>query len=155
MGDLLNGTGYAFVVRAVTAGGVSAPSAPSAAARPTGVPDAPMAVAAVAGDGCVTLDWQAPASDGGVPVRTYHVVAVSGLAPPMDVDGGRTHCVVKPLPNGHAIAFRVIAGGWVWVWVWVCVGVCVGVWRNVCVCVCRCLCVCVGVGGWVCGGGGR
>ena len=60
---LYNGTAYTFAVTATNAKGIS-PAAVSAPATPADVPSAPLAVAAVAGNGRATVSWMAPASGG-------------------------------------------------------------------------------------------
>ena len=67
-----NGVLHTFEVRAVNAvgaGGVA--EATSTPATPVTVPDAPASLMATAGDTQVSLDWTAPASDGGSAVTGY------------------------------------------------------------------------------------
>jgi large repetitive protein len=81
-------------------------------------PDAPANVVAVAGDGTVTVMWDAPAHDGGVPIYKYTVTATSaqtGLSffAPTDgsctTDPSVTACNVDGLTNGTAYTFSVVA----------------------------------------------
>ncbi len=64
-----NGVLHTFEVRAVNLVGEGAPA--SATSTPATVPGAPASLNATAGDTEVTLDWTAPASDGGSPVTGY------------------------------------------------------------------------------------
>ena len=81
VGGLINGREYVFEVRAVNAlgkGGVETAMATPLAGRGGGggggllfPPQAPAALAALAGDGMVRLEWSPPASDGGSPILRY------------------------------------------------------------------------------------
>jgi titin len=80
---LTNGTGYIFRIAAVTAGGVGAFSANSAAVIPylrTALPVAPTSVAAVGGGGTVSLSWAASSSNAGGPIRDYVIQYRSAAA---------------------------------------------------------------------------
>ena len=70
--ELNNGQSYSFVVVAHNAAGDSVLSN-SVLATPFTVPDAPTGVTASAGDGQVTLNWTAPAFDGGSPISAYEI----------------------------------------------------------------------------------
>ena len=64
-----NGVEHTFEVRAVNVVGEGAPA--SATSTPVTVPEAPASLNATAGDTQVSLDWTAPASDGGSAVTGY------------------------------------------------------------------------------------
>ena len=70
--ELNNGQEYSFVVVAHNAAGNSTQSN-SALAIPFTVPNAPTGLTAAAGDGRVTLNWTAPAVDGGSPISAYEI----------------------------------------------------------------------------------
>jgi hypothetical protein len=81
-------------------------------------PDAPVNVVAVAGDGTVTVMWDAPAKDGGVPIYQYTATATSaqtGLSVFAPVDGSCTTgpsvtaCNIDGLTNGTAYTISVVA----------------------------------------------
>jgi hypothetical protein len=81
-------------------------------------PDAPRNVVAVAGDGVVTVMWDAPAKDGGVPIYKYTVTATSAqtalsLFAPTDLscttNGSSSACNVDGLTNGTSYTFSVVA----------------------------------------------
>jgi predicted phage tail protein len=107
---LVNGTTYYFKVTAVNQVG----EGPGAEAKviPVTVPGAPGGLAAVAGNGQVTLSWAAPASDGGSPVTGYDLYVgttadFSGGAPLATVTG--TVVAVTGLVNGTTYYFKVTA----------------------------------------------
>ena len=110
--DLVNGTTYCFWVTAVN--GDSEGLAAEASAVPGIVPDAPAGLAAVTGNGQVTLSWAAPASDGGSPVSGYNVY--QGTSPGGEtgtpVNGSpvtATSYTVTGLVNGTTYYFKVTA----------------------------------------------
>jgi hypothetical protein len=81
-------------------------------------PEAPLNVVAVAGDGVVTVMWDPPAKDGGVPIYKYTAVATdaqSGLSffAPLDnsctTDGSGRACNINGLTNATAYSITVVA----------------------------------------------
>ena len=78
--SLVNGTAYAFEVRAVNDAGAG--EAALTTATPATVPSAPQALAATPGDEQATLTWQAPASDGGSAVTGYEYRHAAGASVP-------------------------------------------------------------------------
>jgi subtilisin family serine protease/putative cell wall-binding protein len=116
---LTNGTPYTFTVRATNGAGLQGPaSAPSAAATPRTVPDAPRSLAASPGDGRVVLTWQAPASNGGAALTEYGVRVTPASGAPQELAGLAASSVgatLTGLVNGTAYRFEVRArnaAGW-------------------------------------------
>lgn len=115
IGGLVNGTGYAFRVRAGNATDVSAPSTATGVVTPTAagsvtVPGAPSGVGGVPGDGKVTVAWTAPATTGGSPILGYRVLISEdgGSTYGVAAETGATTSVVVPgLANGTAYLFAV------------------------------------------------
>lgn len=68
----------------------------------------PLGVAALVGDGLVTVRWSPPVSDGGVPVTRYIVRESPGGAL-VEVAGDARSVVIGGLPNGTAHTFTVTA----------------------------------------------
>jgi Ca2+-binding RTX toxin-like protein len=116
---LTNGTGYSFVVRAVTEQGNGAASDPSNAITPAvpppavDPPGAPTVSAASPGDGSATLIWTVPVSDGGAPIAGYVVevqLAGTGTAvATQSVAAGATSASVAGLPAETPYRLRVRA----------------------------------------------
>ena len=108
---LTNGTTYYFKVTAVYKVG-EGPGA-EVEAVPATVPGAPTGLAAVPGNGQVTLSWAAPASDGGSPVTGYHVyqgASPGGETGPVSCSPvTATSCTVTGLTNGTTYYFKVTA----------------------------------------------
>jgi hypothetical protein len=71
-----------------------------------GLPDAPTAVSATAGNAQVTLNWIAPQNTGGTAITGYSVTGTPGGS---CTTTGATSCVVTGLTNGTAYTFQVAA----------------------------------------------
>ena len=96
---LANGVTYYYQVSAVNAVG-EGPRSNEASATPTApatVPGAPRNLQATAGDGHVTLNWQAPASDGGSPILLYSIYR--GTSP-----GGESLLITVPVVTTYTDA---------------------------------------------------
>ena len=111
---LTNGTAYTFKVRAKNSMG-EGPASNQASATPATVPTAPRNFTAAAGDGEVTLEWSAPASDGDSPLLRYEYrVSVGGVnhwnpnwtAIP-GANANTTEHTVRNLTNGTAYTFEL------------------------------------------------
>jgi Fibronectin type III domain len=102
------GTPYTFTVTATNAVGDSAPSAPSNTVVPATLPTAPTGVTAHAGDGmAVIYAWNAPLSDGGLPITGYTVTSTPGNK---TCTTTRTiSCTITGLSNGTSYTFAVTA----------------------------------------------
>gem|GEM_PF-4315226 len=104
---LINGTTYAFGVRAVNSAGGGAVASRSAT---PGLPTAPQNITATSGNGQITLNWNAPANDNGSPIIRYEVVMgytddwVEWIAV-----GNNTSYTFTGLNNGQYYMFRVRA----------------------------------------------
>ena len=81
---LTNGTSYTFTVKAINSVGSSAASVPSAAVIPFRVPDAPTLVSSSATGNTVTLNYAAPAFNGGSAITKYIVNTTSDISPAFD-----------------------------------------------------------------------
>ncbi len=111
VGNLTNGTTYAFKVRAVNGNGDSAASA-EITAMPMAPPDAPTGFGAAAGDGQVTLSWDDP-GNAGITQWQYRQKEGAGnygnWTEIPNSGAATTSYVVKNLTNGRAYAFKVRA----------------------------------------------
>ena len=75
-------------------------------------PTAPTGLAAVAGNGAVTLSWTAPANNGGSAIQSYAVTGTpvgGGTAVGCPATAPATTCTVPGLTNGLAYTFTVTA----------------------------------------------
>ncbi len=102
---LTNGLTYYFVVKAGNDGGVSAESN-QVQATPATVPDAPVHIAATAGDGQAAVSFAAPADNGGSPITGYEVTDSTGT---ITETGASSPIIVQGLANGTAYVFTVKA----------------------------------------------
>jgi hypothetical protein len=108
---LANGTAYTFKVQAVNIVGVSGFSAASAAVTPATVPQSPMTVSGVLGDGKVTVSWAPPTLDGGSAITSYIVTAYGPNGALFSTKTGitGTSTEITGLANGTAYTFKVQA----------------------------------------------
>ena len=114
MTGLTNGIAHVVAIRAVNSVGHSAASLPDAV-TPATVPTAPTNLEATPGDGSVTLQWQAPASDGGNTITGYEYRQQTGTGSfgswmnIVGADENTTEHTVTRLTNGTAYTFEVQA----------------------------------------------
>jgi len=114
---LTNGTAYDFVVRAVNTVGSGASSAASNTVTPVApvvvtVPGAPTIGTVVAGNASATVNWAAPANNGGATITEYRIQVRTGttvVRTVTGVPGTAVSSVVTGLTNGTAYNFRVRA----------------------------------------------
>lgn len=100
---LTNGRSYTFTVAAHNAAGISSPSN-SVTEIPFGAPNAPTGLKAIPGDGQVTLNWTAPAFDGGRDID-YYVIYQNGAALSYHLAGPTA--VISGLVNDRPYSFTV------------------------------------------------
>ncbi len=114
---LTNGETYGFRVRAVNGVGPGPASEPTSA-TPATVPGAPRSLTATPGDQRVTLVWERPADNGGLPITGYEYSQKEengsfGGWTSIDQSGPRetneTSYTVTGLENGTVYSFRVRA----------------------------------------------
>lgn len=102
---LTNGLTYYFVVKAGNDGGLSAESN-QVQATPATIPDAPVHIAATAGDGQAAVSFSAPSDNGGSPITGYEVTDSTGT---ITATGTSSPITVEGLVNGKAYIFTVKA----------------------------------------------
>jgi plastocyanin len=106
---LTNGTQYTFTVTATNSVGTGPASAPSNPVTPSvTAPGAPQNVTAAPHDSSATVNWQAPASDGGSPITSYTVTSSPGGIT-ASVDGSTFSTTMIGLTNGTSYTFTVTA----------------------------------------------
>ncbi|MFM2151657.1 MAG: hypothetical protein RL199_92 [Pseudomonadota bacterium] len=106
------GTPYSFVVTATNGAGVSAAAAPTGPVQPTlaGLPDAPSGVTVATGAGTATVNWTAPANDGGAPVTQYVVTSSSGRAYTVAAPTATYTFTGLPATNSYTFFVRAVNG---------------------------------------------
>jgi fibronectin type III domain protein len=110
---LTNGTSYTFRVAAVNAIGTGNQSGDSNAVTPVApatVPGAPTIGTATAGNASATVNWTAPASNGGSAITGYVVTPYIGAAAQGSTTVGNVLTTpISGLTNGTTYTFRVAA----------------------------------------------
>jgi hypothetical protein len=105
------GRQYVYAVSAVNARGEGPPS-DTEAVVPMGPPSAPRGLRVEEGDVTVSLRWEAPANDGGLPVLGYRVLVWdAATGPPVRTVGGVTQLAYDDagLSNGRHYWYQVVA----------------------------------------------
>ena len=102
---LTNGQSYTFTVTATNSAGTSAAST-SVSSTPYTTPNAPTGLRAVAGNGQVTLNWTAPANNGGNAIDYYTIVQSSAVLTTHYTGSSAT---ITGLTNGQSYAFSIAA----------------------------------------------
>ena len=110
---LTAGGSYTFTVAAVNANGTSAASPASAAVVPYSAPSAPTVPAVTPGDSSVTLNWNAPSSNGGSSITGYVITPYLGAVAQTSTTftGTATTGTVTGLTPGQPYTFTVAAKG--------------------------------------------
>ena len=105
---LTTGSSYTFTVTAVNASGESE-GATSNSVTLSGVPDRPGGPTVTAGDGTLTVKWDAP-NDNGSPITSYTVYAtIAGSAANTCTTNGERTCIIKGLKNDQPYIVMVAA----------------------------------------------
>ena len=102
---LANGQTYWYEVSAVNAAGEGPTTAP-VSSTPFAIPNAPIGLTAIAGNANVTLNWTAPAFDGGRLID-YYVIYQEGVALPAHLTNLTD--IITGLINGQSYYFTVAA----------------------------------------------
>jgi RHS repeat-associated protein len=107
---LTNGTAYTFQVSGVNSVGTGVPGT-SNVVTPAGLPFAPAAVTATAGDTTATVTWAAANANGSALTAHRIVVTPNGgtAQAPVNVDGNATQTTLTDLTNGTAYTVAVSA----------------------------------------------
>jgi hypothetical protein len=104
---LTGGTSYTFTVTATNSVGTGPASSPSNSVTPTTtVPGAPTIGSAVGGNAQATVNFTAPASNGGATITSYRATSSPGG---FTVTGASSPLTVTGLSNGTPYTFRVTA----------------------------------------------
>ena len=108
---LTNGTAYYFKVAAINSVGTGNQSGSSNSVTPMTVPGAPTMGSVTSGNTTVTVNWTAPASNGGSPITSYVVTPyIGGLAQiAQSFSSSATSGMVTGLTNGTSYTFTVAA----------------------------------------------
>lgn len=102
---LMNNRSYSFAVGAHNYVGTGSKSG-AILATPYTAPDAPTGLAGALGNGQITLNWTAPAFDGGRDID-YYILYQDGVALPYYLTGPST--IINGLINGRTYSFAVSA----------------------------------------------
>ena len=105
--NLTNGRRHGFEVRAVSAQGPGKEA--SVSVLPLGAPAPPRELTATPGDGEVTLEWQAPANDGGADIDRYEYRVDGSSGTWTEVSATDPEAMVRDLNNGQRYRFEVRA----------------------------------------------
>lgn len=105
---LTNGTSYTFTVTATNVAGTSVASPASASSIPRTKPSAPGSFLATYGNTTVTLTWDAPTSNGGLPITSYKVTTVGSTKTCTALEPTRV-CTITGLVNGTSYTFSATA----------------------------------------------
>ena len=106
--ELINASRYFITVLAVNQQGDGDPARP-VVGIPHGAPDAPLDVSITPGDTQLTLNWSAPANNGGSPIERYEYMVDGGDV--VDV-GLETSTVIRSLTNeqSYTLNLRAVNG---------------------------------------------
>jgi titin len=109
-GSLVNGTPYFYKVSAVNSAG-EGPLSSEVSATPATVPGAAQNLVAVAGNGSVSLSWNAPAGNGGAAVTSYNMLrsTTSGTETTLSTGVSATSYTDTTVSNGTTYYYEVTA----------------------------------------------